>query len=42
MSKVEISPEEARQGEASGRVRKVLSISIVGAVVALVIVVAVV
>ena len=38
MDKVELSPQEARQGEISGRVRKILGFSMVGAVVALIIV----
>ena len=35
MDKVEVSPQEARQGEITGRMRIVLAVSIAGAVIAL-------
>lgn len=38
MDKVELSPQEARQGEVTGHVRKILAFSTIGAVVALIIV----
>lgn len=42
MKKEELSPQEIRQGEASGRMRWVLAVSLVGAVIGLVAIFAVV